>query len=192
MTLEGANGGDRERRKPVLSATPPHSTTGPKQPFEKDWPSLDQGLPLREHHQGRKDCGPSWRHTGGAQALLCGSWWLPTAPQALVPGSVPHPTQGHKDEAPTPAPKSGVHVDPLPRCKGLHPGLCLGRVITMSPSQILLCLGPAAPAKLYNHAALHSASPEVNSVPATSHPPGKGTNWQLRETQPDPTLHSSL
>lgn len=100
MTLEGANGGDRERRKPVLSATPPHSTTGPKQPFEKDWPSLDQGLPLREHHQGRKDCGPSWRHTGGAQARLCGSWWLPTAPQALVPGSVPHPTQGHRMKHP--------------------------------------------------------------------------------------------
>lgn len=51
MTLEGASGGDRERRKPALSAPVPRSTAGPKQPFEKEWPSLDRGLPLKEHHR---------------------------------------------------------------------------------------------------------------------------------------------
>lgn len=46
------------------------------------------------------------------------SVWLLVAPHCLpgtcarLNGSVPHPTQGRKDEAPIPAPKPGVHVDP--------------------------------------------------------------------------------
>ena len=81
---------------------------------------------------------------------VCGSWWLPTAPQALVPGSMAQPTHPrsrdmrmkHPLQPPSQEFTRTTSQDDE-RSNHLHPGPCLGTVITVSPSQILLCPGPA-------------------------------------------------